>query len=63
MADVWFAKDASAPSAAELLAGPAADLLGSDAGKSPAGAVSAVATMAGRGSLEDELLRNSTPLI
>ena len=74
MADVWFAKqEAPAPTAAELLSAPAADLLGGGshtnmaAPAAAAGAAGAAAGGAGglmsRGMVDDDLLRNAVPLI
>jgi hypothetical protein len=65
MVDVWFAKDAATPTAAELLSGPAAELLGSDAGHAPAAATAGGVggLVMNRGALDDELLRSQVPLI
>jgi hypothetical protein len=66
VADVWFAKADSTPNLGELLAAPAADLIGSGgtaAHTAPAAQASATLMATGRVSLDDELLRNGTPLI
>ena len=69
MADVWFAKAEgadSAPSLGELLAAPAADLIGSGgtaANTATTAQASSTLMATGRVSLDDELLRNGTPLI
>jgi len=64
MVDVWFAKqDAAAPSVAELLSGPPAELLGSaDTGGAARGATAA-GSLVSRTSIDDELLRNNGLLI
>jgi hypothetical protein len=69
MVDVWFAKQADTPpTVGELLSGPGVDLLGGGGtGSSPAAApAQATAVGAGtmsRGMIDDDLLRNSVPLI
>ena len=66
MADVWFAKGragVAAPSAAALLAGKAADLVGgaADVTAPEHRATVAVPVIAPARSLDDELLRHATP--
>ena len=65
MADVWFAKAAPAPTLGELLSAPQADLLGSKAvdAKPAEHTASTAGLVIHRNSLEDELLRGSTPLV
>ena len=79
MVDVWFAKQpATPPSAAELLSGPSVDLLAGGAGGygsagvagnsitqtvAPAAAAVGGAGLMSRAMVDDELLRNSVPLI
>jgi hypothetical protein len=75
MADVWFAKQTGdAPTAADLLASPAPDLLGATGTAPPAAAVSAAPDLwatqlmvppgaAIRQAADDELLRSQAPLL
>jgi hypothetical protein len=62
MADVWFSRQAEpAPALGELLSAPAGELLGGDGGI--AAPASAAAIVPPRMTAEDELLRNSQPLL
>ena len=70
MADVWFAKqEVEPPTAAELLSGPAADVLLGSGSDAPVAAPAATASAGGAGGLmsramvDDDLLRNSVALI